>query len=52
MSKPALDREVHIALRDEQKAEKFAQHIADLAAQIINATFKFSRMLRARMNRN
>ena len=42
MSKPALDREVHIALRDEQKAEKFAQHIADLAAQIINATFKFS----------
>ena len=42
MSNPALDRQILIALRDDQKAEKFAEHIAELAAQIINATFKFS----------
>jgi hypothetical protein len=42
MSNPAVDDQVRIALRDDQKAEKFAEHIAELAAQIANATFKFS----------
>jgi hypothetical protein len=42
MSNPALDRQVKIALRDDQKAEKFAENIAELAAQIVNATFKFA----------
>jgi hypothetical protein len=42
MSNPHLDRQVKIALREDQKAEKFAEHIAELAAQIVNATFKFA----------
>ena len=42
MSNPALDSQVKTALRDEKTAEKFAEHIAELAAQIVNATFKFS----------
>ena len=42
MSNPALDRQVKIALRGDQKAEKFAENIAELAAQIVNATFKFA----------
>jgi hypothetical protein len=39
---PALDHQIQIALRDDQKAEKFAQHIAELTAQIVNTTFKFA----------
>ena len=42
MSNPALERQIKIALCDDQKAEKFAEHIAELAAQIVNATFKFA----------
>ncbi len=42
MSNSAVDHQVQIALRDDQKAEKFAEHIAELAAQIVNATFKFA----------
>jgi hypothetical protein len=42
MSNPAVDHQVQIALRDDQKAEKFAEHIAELAAQIVNATLKFA----------
>ena len=42
MSNPALDRQIKIALRDDQKAEKFAEYIAELAAQIVNATLKFA----------
>jgi hypothetical protein len=42
MSNPALDHQVRLALRDDQKAEKFAEHLAELAAQIVNATFKFA----------
>lgn len=42
MSNPALDHQIKIALRDDQKAEKFAEQIAELAAQIVNATFKFA----------
>jgi hypothetical protein len=42
MPNPAMDHQFHIALRDDQKAEKFAEHIAELAAQIVNATFKFA----------
>jgi hypothetical protein len=42
MSNPAVDHQVQIALHDDQKAEKFAEHIAELAAQIVNATFKFA----------
>src|SRR5215472_15113418 len=43
MSNPALDDQVHTALRDNQKSEKFAQHIAGLAVQITNASFEFSK---------
>jgi hypothetical protein len=42
MSNPALDDQVRTALRDRQKADRFAEHIAELTAQIANATFKFS----------
>jgi len=42
MSNPALDRQIKIVLRDDQKAEKFAEYIAELAAQIVNATLKFA----------
>jgi hypothetical protein len=42
MANPALDSQIKIALRDDKTAEKFAEHIAELAAQIVNATFKFS----------
>lgn len=42
MSNPALDSQIKAALRDDKTAEKFAEHIAELAAQIVNATFKFS----------
>jgi hypothetical protein len=42
MSNPALDSQIKIALRDDKTAEKFAEHIAELAAQIVNATFKFA----------
>jgi hypothetical protein len=42
MSNPALDSQIKIALRDDKTAEKFAEHIAKLAAQIVNATFKFA----------
>ena len=42
MSNPALDRQIKIALRDDQKAEKFTEYIAELAAQIVNATLKFA----------
>ena len=42
MSNPALERQIKIALCDDQKAEKFAEHIAELAAQIVNVTFKFA----------
>ena len=42
MPNPALDHQIQIALRDDQKAEKFAQHIAELTAQIVNTTFKFA----------
>jgi hypothetical protein len=41
-SNPAMDHQVRIALRDDQKAEKFATRIADLATQMVNATFKFA----------
>jgi hypothetical protein len=42
MSNPALDSHVKTALRDDKTAEKFAEHIAELTAQIVNATFKFA----------
>jgi hypothetical protein len=42
MSNPAMDRQFRIALREDQKAETFAKTIAELAAQIVNATFKFA----------
>jgi hypothetical protein len=42
MSNPALDSQVKTALRDDKTAEKFAEHIAELTAQIVNATFKFA----------
>jgi hypothetical protein len=42
MSNPALDHQFHIALRDAQRAERFAEHMAELAAQISNATFKLA----------
>jgi hypothetical protein len=42
MSNSDLDHQFHVALRDPQKAEKFAEHMAELAAQISNATFKFA----------
>jgi len=42
MANPALDSQIKIALRDDKTAEKLAEHIAELAAQIVNATFKFS----------
>jgi hypothetical protein len=42
MSNPALDNQIKIALRDDKTAEKFAEHIAELAAQIVNTTFKFA----------
>jgi hypothetical protein len=42
MLKSAIDREFHIALRDQQKAERFAEHIAEMAADIINASLKFA----------
>jgi hypothetical protein len=42
MSNPTLDHQVRIAFRDDQKAEKFAEHVAELGAQIVKATFKFS----------
>jgi hypothetical protein len=42
MSNTAVDHQFLIALRDDQKAEKFAECIAELAAQIANATFKLS----------
>ncbi len=42
MSNPALDSQIKIALRDDKTAEKFAEHIAELAAQIVNATSKFA----------
>jgi hypothetical protein len=47
MTNSALDRQIKIALSDDQNAEKFAGHIADLAAQIVNATFKFSQEVRS-----
>jgi hypothetical protein len=42
MSNPLLDSQVKTALHDEKTAEKFAEHIAELTAQIVNATFKFA----------
>jgi hypothetical protein len=42
MSNPALDSQVKTALRDDKTTEKFAEHIAELTAQIVNATFKFA----------
>jgi hypothetical protein len=42
MSNTAVEHQVQIALRENQNAEKFAEHIAELAAQIVNATFKFA----------
>jgi hypothetical protein len=42
MSNPVVDHQVQIALRDDQTAEKFAAHMAELTAQIANATFQFS----------
>jgi hypothetical protein len=36
------DHQFHIALREPKKAEKFAEDMAELAAQISNATFKFA----------
>jgi hypothetical protein len=42
MSNPTIDNQFQIALRDGQKGEKFAEHMAELAAQIVNATFKFA----------
>src|SRR5215469_904754 len=42
MPNPAVDHQVRIALRDDQKAEKFAERIAELAAQIVNTTFEFA----------
>jgi hypothetical protein len=43
----ALDHQVQIALRDDQQGEKFAEHIAELAAQIANATFTFSQNVKS-----
>ncbi len=42
MSDPAVDYQIQIALRDDKKRDEFAEHIAELASQIANATFKFS----------
>jgi len=42
MPNSAADHQIQIAPRDGQKAEKFAERIAELAAQLINATFKFA----------
>ena len=42
MPNSAIDRQFHLALRDREKAEKFAEHIAELATEIINASVKFS----------
>jgi hypothetical protein len=42
MPNSAIDHQFHIALRDDRKAEKFAEHIAELAAQIVNATSNFT----------
>jgi hypothetical protein len=47
MANSALDRQIKTALCDDQNAEKFAEHIADLAAQIVNATFKFAEDVRS-----
>jgi hypothetical protein len=42
MPNPTMDEQVRLALRDDQKAEKFAADIAELAAQMVNTTFKFA----------
>jgi hypothetical protein len=42
MPNSAIDHQFHLALRDQEKAEKFAEHIAELATEIINASLKFS----------
>ena len=39
MSDPAAEHQVRIALRDDQKAEKFSEHIAELTAQIFAEPF-------------
>ena len=47
MSNPALDRQVRNALRDDEKAERFAEHIAELAAQLVNTSFKFAEEIKS-----
>lgn len=42
MSNSAADHQIRVALREDRKAEKFAEHIAELAAQMVNTTFKFA----------
>lgn len=42
MSNSSVDHQVQIVLRDGQKAENFAEQMAELGAQIVNATFKFA----------
>jgi hypothetical protein len=42
MPNPAVDHQVRISLRDDQKAEKFAERIAELAAHMVNTTFEFA----------
>jgi hypothetical protein len=42
MPNSAIDRQFYLALRDQEKAEKFAEHIAELTTEIINASLKFS----------
>jgi hypothetical protein len=44
MANSALDRQIKTALCDDQNAEKFAEHIADLAAQISTQLSNLRRM--------
>ena len=46
MSNPAVDRQVRIGLRDDRRAERFAEQMAELAAQIVNSTFQFAQDVR------
>ncbi len=47
MSDPAVECQIQIALRDDRKRDEFAEHIAELASQIANATFKFSQDIKS-----
>jgi hypothetical protein len=42
MSNPDVDHQVQMGLRDDRRAERFAEQMAELAAQIVNSTFQFA----------